>query len=65
MPTLREELRTVARYGAAGQWAAKRRAKIHAELERNRRGDYKVPTWVLAVLLVAFVAAWVLVIVLS
>ncbi|MEV0647229.1 hypothetical protein AB0I28_18370 [Phytomonospora sp. NPDC050363] len=36
----------------------RRRAKIRAEIERNRRGDYKVPTWVLAVALVVFVAGW-------
>jgi hypothetical protein len=36
----------------------RRRAKIRAEIERNRRGEYKVPTWVLAVALAAVVAIW-------
>ena len=41
----------------------KRRAKIRAEIERNRRGEFKIPTWVLAVALVAFVAGWIALIV--
>lgn len=41
----------------------KRREKIRAEIDRNRRGDFKVPTWVLAVALVVFVAGWVALIV--
>ncbi|GLZ79089.1 hypothetical protein Afil01_38960 [Actinorhabdospora filicis] len=36
----------------------RRRQKIRDEIERNRRGDFKVPTWVLTVALIAFVAAW-------
>lgn len=36
----------------------RRREKIREEIERNRRGEYRVPTWVLAALLVAIVAAW-------
>jgi hypothetical protein len=43
----------------------RRRAKIAAEIERNRRGEYVVPTWVLALILVLFVAAWVTWVVLS
>ena len=39
-------------------WIDRRRAKIVAEIERNRRGDYKVPTWVLVAALVAFVVGW-------
>jgi hypothetical protein len=39
-------------------WMARRREKMIAEIQRNRRGEYKVPTWVLVVALVAFVAAW-------
>ena len=34
-------------------------------LERNRRGEYKVPTWVLALILVVFVVAWVSLIIFS
>lgn len=40
-------------------WVQRRREKIAAEIERNRRGDYRVPTWVLVMLLVAFVGGWV------
>jgi hypothetical protein len=43
-------------------WFERRRAKISAEIERNRRGEYKVPTWVLVAVLVAIVGAWVAVI---
>ncbi|HZN20379.1 MAG TPA: hypothetical protein VFB84_19635 [Micromonosporaceae bacterium] len=46
-------------------WSQRRREKIVAEIERNRRGDHKVPTWVLALVLVAFVAVWAAVIALS
>jgi hypothetical protein len=35
-----------------------RRERIRAEIERNRRGDYRVPTWVLALVLGLFVAGW-------
>lgn len=46
-------------------WLLRRRRKIREEIERNRRGEYTVPTWVLALLLVAVVTAWVLLIVLA
>jgi hypothetical protein len=39
-------------------WVERRRAKIRAEIERNRRGEYTVPTWVLALALVAMVGGW-------
>jgi hypothetical protein len=65
LPSLRDELRTAAQYGMAGRWAARRREKIRSEIERNRRGDYKVPTWVLGLILVVVVVGWVLLIVLS
>jgi hypothetical protein len=42
-----------------------RREKIAAEIARNRRGEYAVPTWVLALVLVLFVAAWATWVVLS
>ncbi len=52
---------------AARRWLARpedvrgrvdrRRDNIVAEIERNRRRDYRVPTWVLALVLVAIVAA--------
>jgi hypothetical protein len=34
----------------------RRREKIRAEIERNRRGEYVVPTWVLGVILAVIVA---------
>jgi hypothetical protein len=44
-------------------WVNKRREKIVAEIERNRRGEYTVPTWVLAVALVGVLAGWALLVV--
>lgn len=37
--------------------AQRRRDRIAAEIEANRRGEYRVPTWVLVVALVAMIAA--------
>lgn len=39
-------------------WLARRRAKVVAEIQRNRRGEYRVPTWVLVAVLLAFLAGW-------
>jgi hypothetical protein len=39
-------------------WVNRRREKIYQEIARNRQGGHKVPTWVLAVVLVAILAAW-------
>ncbi|TDC36708.1 hypothetical protein E1211_12645 [Micromonospora sp. 15K316] len=39
-------------------WVERRRSKIRAEIERNRRGEYTVPTWVLALALVLIVGGW-------
>jgi hypothetical protein len=39
-------------------WLARRREKVVAEIERNRRGEFKVPTWVLTTLLVVIVLAF-------
>jgi len=39
-------------------WMDRRREKVIAEVQRNRRGEYKVPTWVLALMLVLFLAGW-------
>jgi hypothetical protein len=41
-------------------WLLRRQRKIREEIARNRRGEYRVPTWVLAVILVAVLAAWAL-----
>ncbi|MEU4623761.1 hypothetical protein AB0G04_27795 [Actinoplanes sp. NPDC023801] len=36
----------------------RRREKIRREIEQSREGDHKVPTWVLALILILFVAGW-------
>ncbi|MFY1692347.1 hypothetical protein [Plantactinospora sp. WMMB782] len=43
----------------------RRRAKIREEIERNRRGEYTVPTWVLTLVLVLVVAGWLALVFLS
>ena len=43
----------------------RRRDRIVAEIERNRRGDYTVPTWVLAALLFAIVGGFILLLALT
>jgi hypothetical protein len=37
--------------------------RIQEELERNRRGDYKVPTWVLVLVLLLMLGAWAAVVI--
>jgi hypothetical protein len=39
----------------------RRTTRIREEIARNRRGEYTVPTWVLAVALAAVIGLWVLV----
>ncbi|MDG4766222.1 hypothetical protein O7632_19245 [Solwaraspora sp. WMMD406] len=46
-------------------WVERRRNKIAEEIARNRRGEYTVPTWVLALALGLILAAWAMLIVLS
>lgn len=46
-------------------WTERRRQKIRAEIERNRRGEYTVPTWVLALALAAIVLAWAALVILA
>jgi hypothetical protein len=58
MPETRPEL---VRQG----WLQKRQQKVRDEIERNRRGDYKVPTWVFAALLAALLAGWLLLVFLN
>jgi hypothetical protein len=43
----------------------RRRDKIVDEIQRNRRGEYTVPTWVLAALLVAIVGGFILLLILT
>jgi hypothetical protein len=42
-----------------GDYVQRRRDRIRAEIQRNRRGGHKVPTWVLSAILIAIVAFWV------
>jgi hypothetical protein len=46
-------------------WAQRRRDKVVEEIARNRRGEYTVPTWVLATILGVIVVGWVAVVVLA
>jgi hypothetical protein len=46
-------------------WLDRRRQKVANEIARNRRGEYSVPTWVLALALVLMVGGWIALIVLS
>ena len=46
-------------------WLVRRQRKIKEEIDRNRRGEYRVPTWVLATILVAILAGWAAIILLS
>ncbi|WP_035699637.1 hypothetical protein [Glycomyces tenuis] len=39
----------------------RRTERIREEIARNRRGEYTVPTWVLALALAAVIALWILV----
>ena len=39
----------------------RRTARIREEIARNRRGEYTVPTWVLALALAGVIALWVIV----
>ena len=50
--------------GRPGFWQ-RRRHKMVAEIERNRAGGHRIPTWVLALALVAMLTAWALVVALS
>jgi fatty acid desaturase len=36
----------------------RRRAKIAAELERNRQGEHRIPTWVMVVAIGVIIAAF-------
>ncbi len=45
--------------GGKPSWLKRRRRRIAAEIERNRRGGHRVPTWVLAVILAAVLGGWI------
>jgi hypothetical protein len=44
---------------ARSNWLQRRRDKAVEEILANRRGEYTVPTWVLAALLGLIVAGWI------
>ena len=39
----------------------RRTTRIREEIARNRRGEYKVPTWVLALALAGVIGIWIVV----
>jgi hypothetical protein len=41
----------------------RKRARIRSEIDRNRAGGHKIPTWVLATVLGLILAGWLIVIV--
>jgi hypothetical protein len=43
----------------------RRRERIRSQIRRNREGGYRVPTWVLAVILGLVLAGWIYLIVTS
>ncbi|MGW0433480.1 hypothetical protein ACWDV4_13210 [Micromonospora sp. NPDC003197] len=45
-------------FEARRSWVERRRQKISDEIARNRRGEYTVPTWVLAAALILIVGGW-------
>jgi hypothetical protein len=48
--------------GVMAGWLERRRERARAEIERNRQGGHRVPTWVLVVALVVLVAGWIAVV---
>lgn len=50
------------RWPAKEGWVQRRRRKVIDEVARNRRGEYRIPTWVLGTVLGVVVLAWVAVI---
>lgn len=50
---------------SSSSWFERRRERVVQEVLRNRRGEYTVPTWVLAALLALILAVWITLIVLS
>lgn len=46
-------------------WLERRREKYVADIQRTRRGEQRVPTWVLFLLLVVMVGGWAALIALS
>jgi uncharacterized membrane protein YdfJ with MMPL/SSD domain len=51
-------------FGTRLDWLQRRREKIVAEIQANRRGEYRVPTWVLTACLAVLLLSVVLLLVL-
>ena len=64
-PTQPEERRERTPDDVKANFMQRRRNKIVEEIQRNRRGEYTVPTWVLAAILVAIVGGFILLLVLT
>jgi hypothetical protein len=41
-------------------WLQRHKREVAEEIERNRRGDYRIPTWVLVVALLLVIAGLVI-----
>ena len=46
-------------------WLQRRRDKVVEEIERNRRGGHRVPTWMLTTILLVVIGGWAALIVLA
>lgn len=64
-PSFGEALRAGARSSPAAARASKRGSKIRAQVEKNRRGEYRIPTWALVAILVVVLVGWALLIALG
>ena len=58
-----EDVRADLRPPVRENYVERRRRRIREEIARNRRGEATIPTWALALVLVAIVVGWVLFIV--
>lgn len=64
-PTFGEAFRRGASSSPAAARASRRSAKIRAQVEKNRRGEYRIPTWLLVLILVVVLVGWALLIALG
>jgi len=58
MTDLSEPTPPAGRRGLKASRLERRQQRIREEIERNRRGEYTVPTWVLVVMLIALVVGF-------
>ncbi len=64
-PTFGEALRQGAAASPAAARASRRSSKIRAQVAKNRRGEFKIPTWALVAILVVVLVGWALLIALG